>query len=142
LRQRIDDVAPLAHHFMRKYAKLYQKNISDLTPQTMRALMAYPWPGNVRELENVMERSVLLSPGPLIDESSLAFPAPKEAFPARESVVPSLKNTTRIVTQEREREAITTALKDARGNKSRAAKLLGISRTSLYNKMRDLEIEH
>jgi DNA-binding NtrC family response regulator len=142
LRQRIDDVAPLAHHFMRKYAKLYQKNISDLTPQTMRALMAYPWPGNVRELENVMERSVLLSPGPLIDESSLAFPAPKEAFPARESVVPSLKNTTRIVTQEREREAITMALKDSRGNKSRAAKLLGISRTSLYNKMRDLEIEH
>jgi DNA-binding NtrC family response regulator len=142
LRQRIDDVAPLAHHFMRKYAKLYQKNISDLTPQTMRALMAYPWPGNVRELENVMERSVLLSPGPLIDESSLAFPAPKEAFPARESVVPSLKNTTRVVTQEREREAITMALKDSRGNKSRAAKLLGISRTSLYNKMRDLEIEH
>lgn len=142
LRKRIDDIAPLTHHFMHKYAKLYHKNVADITPQTMRALMAYSWPGNVRELENVMERAVLLSPGPLIDESSLAFPASRQetSAPVAETM-PTLKNTTRAVARERERGAIIEALKTTRGNKTRAAKSLCISRTSLYNKMKELGIQ-
>lgn len=140
LRYRIDDIAPLAHHFMRKYARLYHRNISDISKQAMEGLEAYSWPGNVRELENVMERAVLLSQGPFIDRSSLAFPAPQEEQTRIGSIPSSLKHTTKLIAQKQEKEAITEALKDARGNKSHAAKLLGISRTSLYNKIRELQI--
>jgi DNA-binding NtrC family response regulator len=138
LRERMEDVAALAHHFLHKYAKVYHKNLSDITPGAMSVLMENPWPGNVRELENVMERAVLLSTGRLIDEASLSFPNPR--VPQGEKVLRPLIAATKALTQEKERETIVTALRDSRGNKSRAARLLGISRTSLYNKIRELGI--
>lgn len=140
LRERIDDIVPLAHHFMRKYAKMYHKNLSDITPGAMRALMENPWPGNVRELENVMERAALLSAGPIIDEASLSFPVAGETHPRTKKDFKPLKIATRALAQQEEREAIVAALRDSGGNKSRAAKLLGISRSSLYNKIRQLDI--
>jgi len=140
LRERREDVAPLAHHFMRKYARTYHKNLSDITPRTMRALMENPWPGNVRELENVMERAVLLSAGPLIDEASLFFPIAREGPTHTKKDFKPLKTVTRVLAHQGEREAIVAALRDSGGNKSRAAKLLGISRSSLYNKIRELGV--
>lgn len=136
LRERMEDVPLLAHHFMHKYAKAYNKNLSDITPGAMGLLMENSWPGNVRELENVMERGVLLSTGRLIDEAALSSPVLRGGNPA----LTPLKLTTKAFVQQKEREAILTALKSSRGNKSRAAKLVGISRTSLYNKMKELDI--
>ena len=138
LRDRMEDVPSLAHHFLHKYAKVYHKNLSDITSGAMSFLMDNPWPGNVRELENVMERAVLLSSGPVIDEASLSFPSPGIA--KKDKVLRPLKAATKAFAQEKERETILGALKDAGGNKSQAARFLGISRTSLYNKMRDLGI--
>ncbi|NVM21868.1 MAG: sigma-54-dependent Fis family transcriptional regulator [Desulfobacterales bacterium] len=142
LRERRDDIAPLAHHFMRKYAKIYSKNISDMTAGAMRAIMENPWLGNVRELENVMERAVLLSAGPLIDEASLSLPADWEDPARTKKHFNPLKIATRDLARQEEREAIVTALKHSGGNKTKAAKLLGISRSSLYNKIRDLGIRN
>ena len=142
LRERREDIAPLAHHFMHKYAKIYHKNLSEITPEAMRALMENPWPGNVRELENVMERAVLLSAGPLIDDTALCVPAPplqEERWHAKKVFKP-LKTATRALAQQQEREAIVAALKHSGGNKTRAAKTLGLSRSCLYNKIRALGI--
>jgi DNA-binding NtrC family response regulator len=142
LRDRIDDVGPLTHHFMRKYAKMYHKNVSDMAPGAMRILVGHLWPGNVRELENVMERAVLLSPGPLIEEASLSIPSGRTSLSKVGMDYKPLKMATQALTRKGEREAIVAALKDSRGNKSKAAKLLGISRTSLYNKIGQLGIEN
>ena len=140
LRNRKEDIAPLAHHFMRKYVNFYHKNISDITPNAMQALMANPWPGNVRELENVMERAVLLSAGRVIDVSSLCFPEVGGDTAKTENDFSHLKAATQDLTRAEEKRAIAAALRDADGKKNLAAKLLGISRSTLYNKMKTLDI--
>ncbi|MDF1592639.1 MAG: sigma-54 dependent transcriptional regulator [Desulfobacterales bacterium] len=142
LRERAEDIAPLAHHFMRKYVKTYQKNISDITPGAMHALMANPWPGNVRELENFMERAVLLNSGRSIDETSLFFPATDGDTTQPGNGLNLLKSATRDLIRTKEKRAIATALREADGKKNRAAKLLGISRSTLYSKMKALGIEN
>ena len=139
LRQRSEDVPGLAHHFLHKYSKVYHKNLSDITPGAMSILMENLWPGNVRELENVIERAVLLSSGRLIDEASLSFPQSRGTKEVK--VLKPLKAATKALAQEKERETILSALRDSGGNKSLAARILGISRTSLYNKIKELDIQ-
>ena len=145
LRDRKADIPPLAYHFMSKYAAAYQKQLTDISPPALIALCEYTWPGNVRELENVIERAVLLSSGIYIDESALAF-----APPSRDQGPPGLfraapapahfKEALRQQSRENEKEAILAALRQAGGNKRRAAQLLGISRSSLYNKLKELNL--
>ena len=81
LRQRPEDIPLLAYHFMDKYAALYHKDLTEITPTAMRSLMDNPWPGNVRELENVMERAVLLTNGPIMDENGPFLFAPTGSKP-------------------------------------------------------------
>jgi DNA-binding NtrC family response regulator len=139
LRERKEAIASIAYHFMRKYAAIYNRDLSDITPEAMHAIMENPWPGNVRELENVMERAVLLSTGPLIDEASLPSPIRHEGSDGNKRLKP-LKSATRTVSRKTEREAIQKALKKSKGNKTKAAQILGISRSSLYNKIGELGI--
>jgi two-component system response regulator HydG len=145
LRERREDIEPLAFHFMRRYASMYGKEVTGVTPAALRAIMENPWGGNVRELENVMERAVLLSTAPLIDESALAFPpsfdgglAPGAAAPQRAGR--SLKSVISQQVQESEKEALLRGLREAGGNRSRAAKILGISRSSLYDRLKRLDL--
>ena len=140
LRQRPEDIPLLAYHFMHKYAALYQKNLTEITPPAMRSLMENPWPGNVRELENVLERAVLLNTDPLMEEQALSFSLRPEE-PTLEKSLQPLKTVSRELTQEGERKALLMALTQAGGNRSKAAKLLGISRSSLYNKLKALNLE-
>lgn len=146
LRQRKADIGPLAYHFMRKYAAAYQKHLADITPAALRAIMENPWEGNVRELENVMERAVLLSTGSQIDERELSFAVPSIASspdrdrPGSQAVKP-FRESIREHSRQKEKEALLAALRDSLGNKSQAAKLLGISRSSLYNKLRELGVK-
>jgi DNA-binding NtrC family response regulator len=137
LRERKEDIAPLTYHFMRKYAGIYHKDITDISPQALRGIMENSWPGNVRELENVMERAVLLSTGPVLDETALAIPV-RKLEPPEERTLKPLKEAGRELAREGEREVLEMALTQAGGNKTRAARLLGISRSSLYNKMKEL----
>lgn len=141
LRNRTEDIAPLAHHFMRKYVNIYHKNISDITPSAMHALIANPWGGNVRELENVMERAVLLSTGRIIDVSSLCFTTTDGDTAQTGNDTNLLRTATQDLVRTEEKRAIATALREADGKKNLAAKLLGISRSTLYNKMKVLDIK-
>jgi len=76
LRQRSSDIPPLARFFLDKYAKKFGKRIDGIAPAALDQLLNYAWPGNVRELQNVIERAVILSPGPLLEISLLANPKP------------------------------------------------------------------
>jgi len=139
LRERRSDITMLAHHFMQKYAAIYDKKLSDITPDAMHAIMQNPWPGNVRELENVMERAVLLSAGPLINEASLPLPI-RQTMSYKTKQLAPFKTVIKAAGREAERRAILKALEETSGNKTRAARILGISRSSLYNKIGALGI--
>lgn len=131
LKERKEDIPLLVDHFVNKYCEqntLFPKKVSS---QVMKVLMDYPWHGNVRELENVIERAVLISPGNEIKIETLF----SDQTPGEETIDP-LQEATHSAIQTLERERIAVAMKKANGNRTQAAKLLGISRATLYNKIR------
>ena len=141
LRERPDDVLFLAKHFVQKYAIQNGKGPMFLSDNTMKVLLKEPWHGNVRELKNVIERSVILSPGAEITPESLLIG--EEGFsanPASSSVSLSVLAHEILSKVERERDRIIDALLRSKGNKASAARTLGISRPSLYNKLKRYRI--
>ena len=130
LRQRQEDIPLLVDHFVRKYCAQNHMALKRVSSQALRLLYGYSWPGNVRELEHVIERAVLLSPGADI--------APEACFPhqAQEEYPHPLQRTTRTTIETVERERIVQAIQKAHGNRSQAARLLHISRATLYNKLK------
>jgi transcriptional regulator with PAS, ATPase and Fis domain len=127
LRERRDDILPLATGFLREFASA----AAELTREAVEALRGHDWPGNVRELRNVIERALIVSEGPVIDAEHLSLRARKE--------VP-LSSVTDLDTLEK--KAVERAMRDADGNKVRAAKQLGISRMQLYTRLRKFGIEN
>jgi DNA-binding NtrC family response regulator len=142
LRDRGDDVLLLARHFIREFARKFQKGFHDLSPDAARMLLEYPWPGNVRELRNLIERVVLLEEGERIESEHLppellgrrSAPAPAAAAAVRDAL--SLPTLAQI-----EADHISEVLRMTAGNKSRAARILGISRQGLIEKLRRMRIE-
>jgi transcriptional regulator with PAS, ATPase and Fis domain len=129
LRERKEDIPLLIAHFLRLKGLAYRKNIQGLTSRAMEALMAYSWPGNVRELENWIEQAVVLVDGDLIDN---------EHFPCMhgEGVEVSLRRTPqRLRLRELEKLYILDTLQQTHGNRSKAARLLGISVRGLQYKL-------
>jgi two-component system response regulator HydG len=129
LRDRRDDIEPLALHFLRASARRMKKSGLGIADDAMQALVAYDWPGNVRELENVMERAVILARGGEITRSLLPLDA------RRELVVPQKESAQLVALDEIERRHITSVLKETSFHKSRAAEILGISRKTLDRKI-------
>jgi two-component system response regulator HydG len=127
LRERKDDIALLAMHFLRKYADKNGKQIDGFSEDAMLALTSYDWPGNVRELENAVERSVVFTSGTLV---------PLSVLPQNVASVGTLRHslTFKIGTplRELERQAIDITLQHARGDKNLAARLLGIATRTIY----------
>jgi len=121
LRERRDDILPLAAGFLREFAGA----TAELTPEAIEALRGHDWPGNVRELRNVLERALIMCDGPLIDTEHLCLRATKDVPLSRITDLETL-----------ERKAVERAMRDADGNKVRAAKQLGISRMQLYTRLR------
>ncbi|HEY6000102.1 MAG TPA: sigma-54 dependent transcriptional regulator [bacterium] len=132
LRERPEDIPALARHFLATYGRKRQRAPHDLTPEALAALAGYDWPGNVRELENVIERAVILCDGELIGPEDLAMPARAGAAPA--GAAPAAGAALSL--EEIEREHILRVLREAGGNQSRAAQVLGIDRKTLYLKLR------
>jgi len=138
LRERREDIPLLAEHFIRKYNQRFGKQIAGIAPRALEALVAYPWPGNVRELENLIERSVALVDGPLIELRDLPLdflladdrghPGPGGDLPLRDA------------RDEFERQLILRVLDRVQWNQSRAARLLGLHRNSLKGKLAALGI--
>jgi two-component system response regulator HydG len=137
LRQRREDIPLLARHFLEKYALRNRKIAKGFTPLAMDMLIKYDWPGNVRELENIVERAVILMTGEHITEKQLPSNIARESASAPSAGTISIASAgdPRSL-EEIERDAILETLKAADGNKSEAARRLGITRKTLHNKLK------
>lgn len=134
LRERTEDIPLLAMHFMEKFAARNRKTVKGFTPQAMDMLLKYAWPGNVRELENAVERAVILLSGDYIGERELPlsinqFMETAPSGPERDPNAPIQP------LEQVEKEAILTALEKTGGNKTEAARQLGITRKTLLAKL-------
>ena len=137
LRERKEDIALLADHFLKEFTTAYGRKPKELTPEAYRALVEYPWPGNVRELRNLMERIVIMNPQQRIDARHLPLsPARRAVFEPPASRFGSLQE----VREAAEREYILKKLEETKGNVTRTAELLGLERSNLYRKMKSLGI--
>ncbi len=136
LSQRKEDVPLLAYHFLRKYAALMKKEVTEIAPETLDLLKVYDFPGNIRELENIIERGVAIATGPVIEAAHL----PEDlrdlsirTFRKKDGRIPSL--------EEQEKDYIRWVLEEAGGNQTQAAQILGIDRVSLWRKLKRYELE-
>ncbi|HCO12233.1 MAG TPA: sigma-54-dependent Fis family transcriptional regulator [Desulfonauticus sp.] len=132
LRKRKDDIPLLAYYFLNKYSKEFKKNITKISAQALYKLKEYDFPGNVRELEYLIERAVILAEGEEIDTIH---------FPSRfKSAMTSFRVDNFKPLAEIEKEYILRVLNYTKGNKVEAAKILGISRTSLWRKLKNYNL--
>ncbi|SFM47856.1 sigma-54 dependent transcriptional regulator [Thermodesulforhabdus norvegica] len=127
LRERVEDIIPLARHFVQKFCRAYNMSERNLTPEAERKLLQHSWPGNVRELENVIHRAILLRSGSEIGPSEIVF----DNLESEGSLVPLMP------IREMEREMIFRALEVSNGNRTKAAEILGITVRTLRNKLRE-----
>ncbi|MFQ5900419.1 MAG: sigma-54-dependent transcriptional regulator [Thermodesulfobacteriota bacterium] len=140
LRERKEDITLLVNYFLEKHKEKHGKDIKGISNTCMKDVMDYPWPGNVRELENIIERAVILETSEEITTDSLSLNL--DVHKGEGAVSPaegtlSLKVAQRLL----EKEMIQRALKEARGNRSKAARFLEISYRALLYKIKDYEME-
>jgi len=140
LRKRKEDIPPLIAQFVRQFAQQLGKPEPDISPDAFQKLLDYSWPGNVRELQNAIEYAVVLAREGLIDVKEL--PAEIQLPAAlQQTELGGLPRSGVQTLDDVERNAILQALAECRGNKKKAAELLGIQRPTLYNKMKRYAIE-
>lgn len=152
LRERKEDIPALIEHFMRRFGKNYR-----LTPEALALMMDYDWPGNVRELQNCIERMVAINSGPVLHtpdlptalqnhhEASQPGCAAAVAAGAETANLPLMRRPPRQTTlflPAIEKETILRALDETRGDRAKAAQMLGIGRTTLYRKLKEYKIEN
>jgi two-component system response regulator AtoC len=129
LRDRGDDILLLGRHFVREFSRKFQKRFEDLSPGAQNLFLGYRWPGNVRELKNLIERVVLLEDGERLEVEHLPAELAGRRVAGDESIpLPTLAQM--------EADHISEVLRLTAGNKSRAARVLGISRQGLIEKLR------
>ncbi len=133
IRDRLSDIPPLIEHFLRHFNQVHHKDIKGVSKSALQLCLRYPWPGNVRELENVIERAVILSQGDFIIPESL----PPNLL---EMEAPSFSAARNLTLDEAmdlaEKQVLLETLESLSWNRQRCAQTLGISRTTLFNKMR------
>jgi two-component system response regulator HydG len=133
LRERREDIPLLVEHFVEGSCKRHRQPLRTISPEVMQALTETSWPGNVRELQHYLERAVVTTTEPALSCADLVAAGPKSAEHG-------LRSVSRGAVMQAERMRIVQALQQAGGNRVKAAKLLKISRASLYNKLRDYNI--
>jgi len=133
LRARGGDILMLAQHFLERFAAQSQKRPSGFTEAAAARLLEYPWPGNVRELSNSIERAVALSRGDRIDAADL--PDKVRAYQASHVLVSSDDPSELVSLEEVERRYIERVVEATQGNKSEAARILGLDRKTLHRKL-------
>ncbi len=140
LRKRKEDIPPLITQFVREFAQRLGKPEPDVSPDAFQKLLDYAWPGNVRELQNAIEYGVVLAQQGVIGVKEL--PTEIQLPPAlQQAELGGLPRKGVQTLDDLERQAILQALAESRGNKKKAAELLGIQRPTLYNKMKRYAIE-
>jgi DNA-binding NtrC family response regulator len=131
LRDRPEDIPRLARHFLLQQAARYRQPVTGFERAALNAMLEYVWPGNVRELEHVIERAVLMAEGPLVRAEDLALRGRQEGAARLEQ----------MTLEEAEQYLIRRALARSQHNVSRAAELLGLSRSALYRRLQQYGIE-
>src|SRR5439155_25167867 len=131
LRDRQEDVALLADHFMTEFAREYGRRVKSFEPGAISVLQQYSWPGNVRELRNLIERLMIMVPGDSISPSDLGF-LDHDALPPAEAAPAAAGRLTLHEARDRfERDLILRTLAEQQGNMSRTAEVLGVERSNL-----------
>ena len=125
LRERIDDIKLLAHHFLQKLTQKYRKKIDSFSKEAINAMKDYQWPGNIREIEHIIERAVIITDNEQIEITDLHFSTKKIALNLSEN----------LNLEEAEKLLVEQALQKHQGNISRAAKDLGLTRAALYRRL-------
>ncbi|MCH7760922.1 sigma-54-dependent Fis family transcriptional regulator [candidate division TA06 bacterium] len=133
LRERKEDIPLLSNYFIKSLNEKYKRRVKGFSQEALNILHSYPWPGNVRELENVIERAFALHCGDLIATENLPSTLLEPSSPSECEEPLSLRNM--------EKELIQKALMEAKGNKRRAAELLGIGRKTIYRKIKTYDLE-
>ncbi len=131
LRDRREDIPPLAEHFLAEQAARYGRAIEGFSPSAMDALVSHPWPGNVRELQHAVERAVLMARGAHIEAADLGLRRRSDGSVALDE----------LTLDEAERLIVQKALDRFQGNVSKAAQALGLSRSALYRRLQRHEDE-
>jgi two-component system nitrogen regulation response regulator NtrX len=140
LRERPDDIALLADHFMAEFAREYGRRIKTFELNAVSVLQRYQWPGNVRELRNVIERLMIMVPGDAISAADLGFLDPGALKRPAVAEILGDRLTLHEARDRFERELILRTLAELQGNISRTAEVLGVERSNLYRKMRTFGI--
>jgi len=140
LRERKEDIPFLAIHFVEKLAKELGSPVREISPGAMDRLVDHSWPGNVRELENTIERSIVLAGGPLLEAADIRIETPREnktqvASP-QQPLLPE-----GVTLEQWEKMMIREALRRANGNKSQAARILGLTRNALRYRLSQIGID-
>lgn len=140
LRERLSDISPLAEHFIKQFNLIHNRSVKGLSKSALQVLLRYRWPGNVRELENVIEQAVILTPGDYIIPESL----PQYIREGAVCAVPvNAEMTLDDALAHAEKQIILEALERHKWNRQVCAQALGISRTTLFNKMKRFQLmEH
>ena len=147
LRERVGDIALLANHFLRRFAKETSREVLGFTDAALAALQRYAWPGNVRELENAVERAVVLSRRPQIDLADLPDTVQQHEIPSPasrmsgENDLRSRAMPLQAALEAPERSIIEAALRRNSWNRQATASELDINRTTLYKKMRKYQLD-
>jgi len=136
LRDRGEDILVLGRHYLKEFARKFQKDFHDISPEAAERMKAYGWPGNVRELRNLVERVVLLEEGDQMMHEHL----PAEFFGGRAVSATPGESLALPTLAQMEADHISEVLRLTAGNKSRAARILGISRQGLIEKLRRLRL--
>jgi transcriptional regulator with PAS, ATPase and Fis domain len=140
LQERVEDIPPIAMHFLRQYSEIYQKLVEDITPGAMALLQGYAWPGNVRELENVIQRAIIVASGEAICEKDLPINVQSESVVNIGDYQPV--NSFERQLRDYKVKLAANAVRDHNGNKTLAARSLNISRAYLHRLIRLAEQDH
>jgi DNA-binding NtrC family response regulator len=135
LRERPEDIAELAEHFAARYAKKCNRNVSGISAEALACLRQYDWPGNIRELENAMERAVVIGTSEMILPEDLPESLQESAENGKEEPAKYHEAIRKL-----KKQIILSALEQAGGNMTEAAKLLGVHANYLHRLMRNLEL--
>jgi DNA-binding NtrC family response regulator len=139
LRERKEDIPFLAIHFVEKLSRELNSSVREISPGAMDRLFDHTWPGNVRELENTIERSIVLSSGPVLEAADIRIETPRHSLPQTSNQQSFLPEG--LTLEQWEQTMIREALRRASGNKSQAARLLGLTRNALRYRLSQMGID-
>jgi DNA-binding NtrC family response regulator len=139
LRERKEDIPFLAKHFVQKLSKELGTAAREISPAAMERLIAHPWPGNVRELENTIERSLVLASGDVLQPADIRLEPPRNSVAIASQQTPLLPEGETL--EHWEQMMIREALRRANGNKSHAARMLGLTRNALRYRLSQMGME-